>query len=75
MIFQDKLQKIYFKFLDNCNLLTSIEFINSVGGDISPMLVLTRIQILTYWFNNDLDNDIAMTKSQKIYINNRISFQ
>lgn len=46
-----------------------MEYINSVGKDIPPILILTGIQQLTSWFNNNLDDDIAITTAKTGYTN------
>ena len=71
----DVVQKIYSKCPDNRESLTAIECINSVGKNILPMLILTWIQQLTPWFNNDLDDDIAITTAETRYTNDWISLQ
>ncbi len=66
----DVVQRIYSKCPDNRESLTAIECINGVGRDISPMLILTGIQQLAPWFNND---DMAITTAETGYTNDWIS--
>lgn len=67
--------RIYSKYPDNQKSFTIIKCINGIGGDIPPMLILTRIQQLTPWFNNDLSDDIAVTTAETEYKNDLISLQ
>lgn len=48
-------RRIYFKDSDNKESLTSIECISEGSKDISPMLIMTDVQLLTPRFFNDLD--------------------
>ena len=57
MITVDVLRRIYSKCPDNRESLTGMECINGVGGYIPPMLILTGIQQLAPWFNNDMDGN------------------
>ena len=70
----DVLRRIYSKCPDNRESLTGIECINGVGGNIPPMLILTGIQ-LAPWFNNDMDDNIAVTTTETGYTNDWISLQ
>ena len=71
----DVVRRIYSKCPDNRESLTAMECINGVGRDIPPMLILTGIQQLAPWFNNDLDDDIAITTAETGYTNDWISLQ
>lgn len=39
----DKLQKIYFKYPDNCKTFTSIKYMKDVTRDVSHIFILTKI--------------------------------
>lgn len=45
--------------------MTVIEFINDIDLDIPSMLVITRVQLLASFFNNDLTNDILVLRSKR----------
>lgn len=64
----DFIRRIYSKCPDNRESLTAMKCI-SVGRDIPPLLILTGIQQLASWFNNDLDDDIAVTTAETAYTN------
>ena len=64
VILVNVVRRIYSKYLDNQESLTVIECINGVGRNIPPMLILTGIQQLVPWFNNNLDNDIPITTTE-----------
>ena len=68
----DVLQRIYSKCSDNRESLTAMECINGDGSDIPPMLILTGSQQLMPWFNNDLDDNIAITTAETRYTNDWI---
>lgn len=74
IISANELQNIYSKCQDNHESFTWIDYINSFGEDISPMLILTKIQVLTSWLSNDLDDNIAVTKAEIEYTNDWIFF-
>lgn len=71
----DNLQKIYSKCLDNRESLTSIEYINNVREDIPYILIWIGIQVLAFWFNNDLNDNIVVTTAKAKYITDCIFFQ
>ena len=71
----DVIRRIYSKRPDNRESLTAMESINGVGRDIPPMIILTGIQQLAPWFNNDLDDDIAVITAEPEYTNDWISLQ
>lgn len=76
MISIDVLRKIYSKYPDNWESLIAIECISEIGTrDILPMLMVTEIQQLVPWFNNDLSDDIAVTIAETKYTNDWISLQ
>ena len=47
----------------------SIECISEESKNISSMLIMTEIQLLTSHFNNDLDDDVLITISDTNYSN------
>lgn len=53
----------------------AIKCINDVGKDISPMLILTSTQQLALWFNNNLDDNIAVTTTKTRFTNDWILLQ
>lgn len=73
VIFIDIQRKIYSKYPDNRESLITIECINGIGGNIPPMLILTKIEQLAPWFNNDLSKDIVVTIAKTRYTNDWIS--
>ena len=75
VILVDVVQRIYSKYSDNQEFLTVMECINGVGRDIPPMFILTGIQQLAPWFNNNLDDDIVITTAKTGYTNNWIFLQ
>lgn len=68
-------RRIYSKCPDNRESMTFIECINGVDSDIPPMLVVTKVQLLASFFNNDLANNIIVTTSETRYSNDWISLQ
>ena len=68
----DVIQISYSKCPDNRESLTAMGCI-SVGRDIPPMFIITGIQQLVPWFNNDLDYDIAVTTAETGCTNHWIS--
>ena len=66
----DILCRIYAKCPDNWEFFTTIEYISQIGGDIPPMMIITKIQQLVLWFNNNLSNDITVTTTKTGYTNN-----
>ena len=75
VISMDILRRIYFRCPDNRESLTAMECINRIGGDIPPILIVTGIQQLAPWFNNDLSDDIAVTTAETEYTNDWISLK
>ncbi len=71
----DVIQRIYYKCLDNRESFTAIGFINSVRNDILSIFILTGIQQLALWFNNSIDEDIAVAIAETRYPNDRTSLQ
>jgi hypothetical protein len=49
--------------------MTSIECISEESKNISSMLIMTEVQLLTLHFNNDLDDDVLITISDTDYSN------
>jgi len=47
----------------------SIECISEEDKNISSMLIMTEVQLLTLHFNNDLDDDVLVTISDTDYSN------
>ncbi len=71
----DPNRRIYFKDSDNRESLTGIECISGGGKDISSMLIMTGVQLLTPHFNNDLGDDVLITTSDTGYSNDWISLR
>ncbi len=71
----DSNRRIYFKNLNNRESLMSIECISEEDKNISSMLIMTEVQLLTLHFNNDLDDDVLVTISDTDYSNDWISLQ
>ncbi len=65
----DSNRRIYFKDSNNRESLTSIECISEGSKNISSMLIMTEVQLLTSHFNNDLDDDVLITTSDTGYSN------
>ncbi len=68
----DSNRRIYFKNLNNRESLTSIECISEESKNISSMLIMTEVQLLTSHFNNDLDDDVLITIFDTDYSNDWI---
>ncbi len=71
----DPNRRIYSKDSDNRESLTGIECISGGGKDISPMLIMTGVQLLAPHFNNDLGDDVLVTISDTGYSNDWISLR
>ncbi len=71
----DSNKRIYFKNSNNKKSLMSIECISEESKNISSMLIMTEVQLLTFHFNNNLDDDMLITISDTNYSNNWISLQ
>ena len=71
----DSVQRIYMLNSDNREFCIVIECINDTGKDISPMLILQRINLLFSHFNNDINDEIIFTTSNTNYSNDWISLQ
>ena len=71
----DVLRRIYSKCPDNRESLMGMECINCVGEYIPPMLILTGMQQLAPWFNNDMADKIAVKTAEISYTNDWISLQ
>ncbi len=71
----DSNRRIYFKNSNNRESLTNIECISEEGKNISSMLIMTEVQLLTPHFNNDLDDDVLITISDTGYSNDWISLR
>ncbi len=54
---------------NNRESCTAIECINGTGKDIPPMLILQRVNLLSFHFNNDIDDDVVFTTSDTGYSN------
>lgn len=67
--------RIYSKCPANRKSFIAIECINSVERDILSMLILTRIQQLALWFNNNLNDNIVITITEIRYTNDCIFLQ
>ncbi len=71
----DSNRRIYFKNSNNRESLTSIECISEEDKNISSMLIMTEVQLLTSHFNNDLEDDVLITISDTDYSNHWIFLQ
>lgn len=69
------IRRIDSKCPDNQESLTVMPCINGVGRNIPPMLILTGTQQLALQFNNNLDDDIAVSTAETGYTNDWISLQ
>ncbi len=65
-------KRIYFKNSNNRESLTNIECISEESKNISSMLIMTEVQLLTLHFNNDLNDDVLITISDTDYSNDWI---
>lgn len=52
-----------------------MECINGVGDDLPPVLILSGIQQLEPWYNNDLDGNVAITVAETGFNNDWISLK
>ena len=71
----DPVRRIYMSDSDNREFCTVIECINGTGKDISPMLILQGVNLLSSHFNNDIDDEVVFTTSDTGYSNDWISLQ
>ncbi len=53
-------RRIYFKNLNNKESLMSIECISEENKNISSMLIMTEVQLLTFYFNNCYDSNLRL---------------
>ena len=59
--------------LDNCDYITSVEYISSKDETILPMLLISKVNILHNWYQyNDLDNGNVIGTIKFGYANNNI---
>ncbi|KAK3168291.1 hypothetical protein OEA41_004738 [Lepraria neglecta] len=56
----DPTRRAYLKNPENRESLSAVEYINGVGQDIPPMLIISGVNILAPWFFNDLADDLLM---------------
>ena len=75
IITADHIRRIYMSNSDNREFCTIIECINGTDKDISPMLILQKVNLLFSHFNNDIDDDVIFTTSNTGYSNDWISLQ
>ena len=75
VVTRDRVRRIYSKNPDNRESLTAVECINATGLDIPPMLILTRVNILEPFVNNDLNDDVLITVSESGYSNDYLALQ
>ena len=68
----DPRRAIRFKDLGNRKSLISIKTINSVNRSILPILIFTKINLLTLFFFNDFNDEILVTTADISYSNNWI---
>ena len=73
IVLVDVIRRIYSKCLDNRESFRAIECINGIRRDIPPIVILTSTQQLAPWFNNGLDDYIAVNTDETIYTNDWIS--
>ena len=71
----DSNKRIYFKNLNNRESLMSIECISKENKNISSMLIMTEVQLLTSHFNNNLDDNMLITIFDTDYSNDWIFLQ
>jgi hypothetical protein len=57
------------KNFDNRESCTEIECINEIEKDISSMIILTEINLLSIHFDNDIDDDTVFTTLNTDYSN------
>ncbi len=56
---------------ENRDYITSVEFIDSVGKTIPPILLISKVNILHKWCQqNDLDDNIVICTTKTGYANN-----
>ncbi len=65
----DSVRRIYMLNSDNREFCTVIECINGTGKDISSMLILQEVNLLSFHFNNDIDDEVIFTTSDTGYSN------
>lgn len=70
MFFIDVLYRIYSKYLDNWEFFNAIKCINRIFKNILLMLIVTKIQQLVPFFNNNLSDNIIVSIIKIEYINN-----
>ena len=68
-------KRIYFKNLNNKELLMSIKCISEENKNISLMLIMIEVQLLMFHFNNNLNNNMLITIFDTDYSNDWISLQ
>ncbi len=71
----NSVQRIYMLNSNNKEFCMIIECINNIDKDISLMLILQKINLLFFYFNNDIDDDVIFTTSNTDYLNDWISLQ
>jgi hypothetical protein len=54
---------------NNRESCTEIECINEIEKNISSMIILIEINLLSTYFNNDIDDDAIFTTSNTDYLN------
>lgn len=55
---------------ENCNYITSVEYIGSMGKTIPPMLLVSRVNILYKQYQyNDLGSNIIINIIETGYVN------
>ena len=69
----DPIRKIYSADPENRESLSSQEYINGVGHDIPPMLIIAGQRTLAKWFQNNLADKLAVTVSDSGNADNWIS--
>ena len=57
------IRKIYSADPENRESLSSQEYINGVGYDIPPMLIIAGQRVLVKWFQNNLADKLTVTIS------------
>ncbi len=71
----DSVWRIYMLNSDNREFCIIIECINDTDKDILSMLILQRVNLLFFHFNNDIDDEIIFTTLNTDYSNDWISLQ
>ena len=69
------MRRIYSKNSDNRESLTTMKCINVTRLNIPPMLILTRVNILELFVNNDLNDDVLITMFESDYSNDYLALQ